>query len=325
MQFVTPMVGWCGDYSTFQKTTDGGLTWRVVKLPASAKDLRQFQLLSPIQGWVRTFDALFWSEDGGATWRQRTLPFKPHNEKVGQHGLVDDMIFATPQTGWALGMKMVRGDASKEWIRYRIHDEHTVYVPALFQTTDGGHTWTPLRYPDLRLLPYRLELADRRHLLSVELNATQFSRDGGHTWAKSRYCRSVRMKDLRYAELGTGTFMGTTAQLLDTEYGWWSVNGDLFRTTDGGATWCQLPSIQLDNEALIIAEIRFFNRKLGWAVPTHYGPEEHPAPPFESTDGGTSWMPIKTPLDARIEGVSVLPEGTVFFWGDGNLYRLVRN
>src|SRR5260221_14615273 len=61
MQFVTAEVGWCTDYTTLQKTIDGGLTWRVVNTPpTSALDsLHLFQFLGPNHGWVLTTKSLY--------------------------------------------------------------------------------------------------------------------------------------------------------------------------------------------------------------------------------------------------------------------------
>ena len=86
---------------------------------------------------------------------------------------------------------------------------------------------------------------------------------------KSRYCTNVNVSKLHYAELGTGTFWRTTAQLLDIQFDWWSVEGDLFRTANGAATWCQLPSIRYEHEIVPIHQIRFASRTLGWAVTFH--------------------------------------------------------
>lgn len=330
VQLISSQVGWCGDLRVLFQTTDGGETW--VRLNIPTKRLRSsiptnvwdFQLLSVSDGWVRTDAGLFWTEDGGQTWTEYPLPLKSMVEG-GTEGLIDNMHFATRQIGWALGRREMPGDPGKEDVRYRIAGEHSVYVLALYRTTDHGNTWTAQTYPDRGGPAHRLEFADADHGLSVELNATLYTRDGGRTWKESRYCRAVNEKELHYAEFGTGTFWRTTAQLLDAEFGWWSVEGDLFRTTDGGATWCKLQPIRYKGEIVPVHQIRFATRNLGWAVPDFLGRWDDPMPPFETRDGGRSWAPINVPPSTHIEGCAILPSANVYCWGRGSLYRLVHD
>jgi photosystem II stability/assembly factor-like uncharacterized protein len=236
--------------------------------------------------------------------------------------LVENVHFADELTGWSICERKVPGDPSKEYIRYRIAGEHELYVPALFRTTDSGHTWTPGNYPDLKLITNHLEFADTKHGLSVELNAMQFTTDGGRTWRRSRYCPGTDMR-LHEAEMGSDTFTGTAAQLLDSRYGWWTVEGDIFRTTNGGRTWCRQRSIQYHGFLVVLGEIRFASRYLGWALPRSFPPPtDEPTPLFETQDGGVSWHSIKIPKDARIDGMSVVSSDTVYFWGDRQLWRL---
>jgi photosystem II stability/assembly factor-like uncharacterized protein len=266
-------------------------------------------------GWVRTVgNSFYWTRNGGDAWAEIRLPGGVFAE---------DVRFATPTVGWVLAMREVPGDPSNE-IRYRVAGDHSVYIPALFRTDDGGLTWKQERYPDLKGLPHRLDFADTEHGLSIELNETMFTGDGGRSWHRSLYCANVDTKRLRSAEVGTGMFEATTAQLLDIKYGWWSVEGDLFRTTDGGATWCRLPSIQRNGRAVAIQDIRFANRELGWAVPALREQWPRPAPCFQTQDGGGSWTAIGMPSATRIEGVALLGNGTIYFWGYGQLYLLVR-
>jgi hypothetical protein len=156
----------------------------------------------------------------------------------------------------------------------------------------------------------------------VELNATLYTRDGGRTWKKSRYDASVNTERLRLAEAGTGTFMGTAAQLLDAEYGWWTVEGDLFRTANGGETWRQLASIRYRGELIEVGQLCFANRELGWAMPVLLG-RNRPIPAFETVNGGESWTPMAVPPDSKVEWCGVKPDGSPYFSGGGILYRRV--
>jgi photosystem II stability/assembly factor-like uncharacterized protein len=330
VQFTSRQVGWCGDRMGILKTTDGGRTWRSLQLPVKttpldffSSELYQLQMLSPLNGWVRKWSGWYWTQDGGSSWTERPLPLGPKNEGDSK-GEVDYVYFAAPQIGWALGMREVPGDPLKERIRYRVADEHSVFVPALFRTDDGGLTWTEQAYPDLKLLPDRLEFADIDHGLSIEMNATLYTTDSGRHWEESRYCSTVAVKALHQAGASPGLFLGTAAQLLDAEFGWWSVEGDIFRTTDGGVTWCQLPSIRYRGHIVSIERLRFANRKLGWAVPS-FLKNGGTLPVYQTTNGGESWNQVRSPRDAGIEGCSDVSDATVFCWGYGRLYRLVND
>jgi photosystem II stability/assembly factor-like uncharacterized protein len=243
---------------------------------------------------------------------------------AGLRGLVKDVLFIDPKIGWTLGMREVPGQPSAEPIRYRIAGEHSLYIPVLFRTEDGGRTWTQQRYPDLKSLPHHLAFADKDHGLSIELNATLFTRDGGISWHRSQYCSGVNTSNLREAALGSGTFEATTAQLFDSNLGWWSVEGDVFHTTDGGATWCQLPSIQWHGGVLRISHIQFGDAELGWAIPTIGEQWPRPPPCFETHDGGRTWKPISAPASVRIDGMAASKDGAPYFWGYDYLYKLVR-
>ena len=325
VRFVSRDVGWCRTTDGLYRTTDAGKHWSPVKGPPGDgyNHIWQFQFLDPDTGWVRTtLGPLFWTHDAGRTWVETPTPFT--SGAVPSRGLVEDVRFASTKIGWLLALREVPGDPLS-LIRYRMAGEHSVYVPVLFRTMDGGHTWIEAPYPDLKGMPDRLEFADAIHGISIELNATLYTRDGGQSWHKSRYCADVDTTRLRRAWPGTGMFAATTAQLLDASLGLWSVEGDLFRTSDGGATWRRLPPIRWHKKSLRIGEIRFVNQRLGWALPPIDEELAHPtpAPCFQTEDGGETWVAVGMPDDACIEGMTVTKDGTVYVWGDRQLYLIV--
>lgn len=238
LQFISPLVGWCRTDKLF-KTQDGGTTWSVVTTPNDGKSdsfsvssnrPEQVQFLNAQQGWVLSFDHFYWTHDGGGTWKELPLPLQSGGNRLAPRGLIRDVHFSTPDIGWVLGDREIRGNPQNEPIRYRIASDHSIYVPALFRTDDGGHTWKALAYPDLKGVPYQLRFADAQYGLSIELNELLYTHDGGRSWHKSKYCASVDEAALHEAEIGTGMFSRTDAQLLDAKYGWWTVQSDLFRT-----------------------------------------------------------------------------------------------
>jgi photosystem II stability/assembly factor-like uncharacterized protein len=308
VQFVSANDGWCSTASDLHRSADGGRNWSLVRTPVY--DPRRFQFLDAKNGWVGTGgDTFYWTHDGGGTWTELRLPLH----------LVYDLRFTSPRTGWVLGMVETPGDPLKETSQYRIAGERSVYVPALFRSDDGGRTWKQKAYPDMKSLPGRLEMADAGHGLSMELNATLYTRDGGESWRRSQYGAEVKTKELRSAELGSNAFDATAGQLLDAEYGWWSIEGDLFRTTDGGATWRQLPSPRWNERLIRMHGFRFANRKVGWAVPSNLV-QSRPMPCFRTLDGGESWQAAGMPIGAEVVGMTMAGDGAVYFWGDDRLY-----
>jgi len=171
-------------------------------------------------------------------------------------------------------------------------DEYSAHVATGFKNwrvTVAGLVERPLSLSldDLKSLPSRIDFADAQHGLSVEFNATLYTRDGGDSWHKSSYANDVKTRELRLAEIGPNTFHATAARLVDAEYGWWSVEGDLFRTTDGGASWRQLESPRWHARLVRIHGLRFADRKRGWAVASRLG-QPSPMPGFPSTPGRRS-------------------------------------
>ena len=308
VQFVSVKDGWCSTAHDLYRSADGGRNWVRVQTPVY--DPRRFQFLDSRNGWVGTGgDSFFWTHDGGGTWTELRLP----------QCVVYDLRFATLKTGWILGMRETPGDPLREFIQYRVAGENSVYVPVLFRSDDGGRTWKQKPYPDIKSLPSRIDFADAQHGLSVEFNATLYTRDGGDSWHKSSYANDVKTRELRLAEIGPNTFHATAARLVDAEYGWWSVEGDLFRTTDGGASWRQLESPRWHARLVRIHGLRFADRKRGWAVASRLG-QPSPMPGFRTLDGGATWEAYAMPLGAEVGEVTLAEDGAVYFWGDDRLY-----
>jgi photosystem II stability/assembly factor-like uncharacterized protein len=148
---------------------------------------------------------------------------------------------ATPVArGFVLGAQLVRG--STGWLLTR---------HALFLTADGGRTWTPITPPGVRPSSVKgVFFLDPGHgwlvwsrpaprgLFRLEISATV---NGGRSWST--------------APLGAPSWLFTSAEpayiaFTDARHGWVAVDvtqtatspaGVLFRTSDGGASWQQLP------------------------------------------------------------------------------------
>ena len=151
--FLNPQLGWAvGAQGTILRTTDAGRHWQLlstVPLPTNGRGAlhERFQELQPIadvnrlqpvrcrlesvwfadenHGWIaggyevpyvgRTRGLLLRTKDGGATWQEIESLVLPR---------ISQIRFKDRLTGWALGNK------------------GSLYKTGIFQTNDGGNTWT---------------------------------------------------------------------------------------------------------------------------------------------------------------------------------------
>jgi photosystem II stability/assembly factor-like uncharacterized protein len=261
--------------------------------------------VNPTEGWTYSVggfggEELYLTNDGGATWQRRTMP-----AGCG----IANLAFLTGRIGvalcWMSGTK-----------------------PGVFRTVDGGSTWSPQsygntrEYSDLREGLGWITFADAEHGLSVELDQILFTRDGGRTWRISRYCANVNTSKFKNPSVGSNMWDTIEVHLLDAEYGWWTYKGDLFQTTNGGETWCKLPSIRYPGRTYGISLLRFATRSRGWAQFDGYGRMVPPYPIFETLDGGKSWKQFAAEGALSIRGFAPVAD-VVYFWDDQRLYRLV--
>jgi photosystem II stability/assembly factor-like uncharacterized protein len=156
MNFVDAQTGWvtgdCGGMVPgapyLQATTDGGQTWRAVELPAPADtpDLFSADNFSAVCGtyWLQFTSAtegafaakcimvdasvtqgwLYTTADAGQTWAIQALPATHNNSS--RYFYTRALQFLDPAQGWIL----TDGDADGS---------------QLYQTQDGGQTWTLLK------------------------------------------------------------------------------------------------------------------------------------------------------------------------------------
>lgn len=117
--------GWGITDTTVVRTDDGGVTWYQVG-PASVTTLgfsASSDFLDALHGWIVITDSknpdagmLYWTSDGGKNWLSEVVPFGSGS----LHFL----------------------DANKGWIMASLGAAAGSMAVAIFQTTDGGKTWT---------------------------------------------------------------------------------------------------------------------------------------------------------------------------------------
>lgn len=298
---ITEVVVW--------STSDGGKTWKKAD-PINVSD----EGLVPVQiffvdsnhGWFlgqiypgmnQVYTALYATQDGGATWTEISTS-TPGSEKglPGSYSLpYGSTLFTFVDTthGFAGGQN-------------------------LYQTTDGGATWTAAALPDPPdapplatpvfyvsppqfstpqdgILTYTLFLADNVFCppcdVSDKLPAAIYiytTHDAGQTWTPAR------------APENTGV-----AGLVDAQRGWFvgrqntgALEASIYTTSDGGATWNQQAQ---DSPVPVCAQLEYagdtiYAQSIG-TYPIQLDTfQQACSQPFlyESKDGGNTWSPVLT-------------------------------
>lgn len=107
--------------------------------------------------------------------------------------------------------------------------------------------------------------------------------------------------------LATEPFRGKrdSISFVDEDHGWYGTGaGDLFRTTDGGATWAKVAS----KPGTFVRAVAFVDRDNGFIgnVGTDYYPGvTDETPLYRTADGGATWQAVDTG-DATIKGVCAI-------------------
>lgn len=254
-------------------TTDGGATWTTASVPFGSGDL---QFLDANDGWVMASlgagagsmgVAVFQTTDGGATWTQ-TYTNDPNQQGAGDSlplgGLKDGLTALDMQAAWIGGVTYAPGviylyqtkDGGQTWnqsplqipagydqaefetIGPKFITSSNAYLPvhvssqngvmlAIYISRDGGQSWL--------LTPTLIPLGGSMDFVSADdgfvWNGTSFyvTHDGAQTWA-------TVSPDVAFGDSFAGMdFVNASTGFVITN----DVTGtrNLYKTTDGGATW----------------------------------------------------------------------------------------
>lgn len=293
--FVTPETGYvAGAAGTILKTTDSGRTWtaQIGGDPQSEEsDVKQLWFVSPTVGWavqVASLANLFRTTDG-ETW-QRVAQL-PQN--------YDDVAFWTESDGLYVDNRKI------------------------FRTSDGGRTWKPVfdcaakfevnGLP--RTLPCNLTYValasgavayvagstiGSNVAVGAEIGLVAKTTDGGDSWTV-----------LATPYNGPASGDNSDVAFLDESTGYvrfgHASNGQLFKTTDGGATWVGMTGSPGDSMA-------FADPDVGWCL--YYSRLSY------TTDGGRRWSSREFAFPASPNAFSLPRRDRAYVVGDhGMIYR----
>jgi len=316
---------WLFSRSKLWQTIDAGVSWQVVSVPATAPKLLPWiedATFHHDRGILLKGNELFVTSDGGRSWGK--LPPVPLGSHGGELRGIGDMtsgmitfgaVYEPARPGESTGNKDVRLDASKTPVVPR---------PAIFQKDDTEGSWTREvlpgvagGFPGLRIVS--ISFADSGHGVAATEVAVAYTADRGSHWMASRIygqgCVAQRHLDADH-------YSNRLVDLLDDHNGWLSLdNGAIYRTADGGATWCEEAPpgtihSQFSPVPSYFESLAFSSPSIGWGV-------EVSGALLETQDGGRScFRPVP-----ELRCIQVLPSAPNLGWvvADSGLYRMQMN
>ncbi len=295
---------WAAGENSVWRTVDSGRRWSSVRLPIAMAHLGseglarvQAALFEGVQSaTVALGDALFQTEDAGAAWiRLPRLPVPGSYRIIGE-------IVRVPHTNEIVvaGNSLVVDAAAYASAepRNRGHEEDTVWRSYILRSAQEGKNWRRLQTPGtpagLRQVMFSSESSGFALVRNSE--SVWITSDGGANWRTSRFNRSC--VDGSFLDHGLEDDELSRIFSLTPSLAWLSGDdGYLFRTTNGGATWCQLqragqtwPASRGAGAARELP-IVFRNSSQGWMIGGNFGL-------YQTDDGGSSWRSVHPgPID----------------------------
>lgn len=248
--FPDNTTGYVGGYSDMYKSTDAGLTWKHLTVPAGTSTIRNIFFIDSLHGCALELTDLIKTNDGGKSWKKIVLP-------ITESG---DLQFLNPRLGYLVA-------------------DHNLLV-----STDSGNTWakTP---GTLISQPNSLFFLDSLHGWICGNGPVETTIDGGKTFTELPTAGSmyiVKFIDAQHGwtggpgggflrtinggafwqDIGSPGFYKFDFDFFDASNGFVSDSKFIYKTTDGGIT--KIPVVQSFNGQII--EIHFNDMHHGWGV-----------------------------------------------------------
>lgn len=273
------------------------LIWRVTNAPVADSRTDDIWFTDPQRGWaVNSSGQILHTEDGFITWEQQLLDKDVYFRCVG---------FASESRGWVGTLT-----AGKR----------------LFETADGGATWTNVNNHLPPLAPSAICGLSVVNESVVYASGTNFPNrparmtrtlDGGTTWEGwNMAAHATLLVDTYFTDADHGWVVGGKATVPSPTRN--DVRAVVLRTEDGGKTWVN--KVAPLRAELPLGEwgwkIQFLNDQLGYVALESFTRGAI----LKTTDGGQSWtrIDITDPQgNVNLEGVGFIDESTGWVGGWG--------
>lgn len=260
---------------TILKTVNGGIDWSAQTVPA-AVDLRDVHFSDVLHGWAAgDSGTMLHTLDGGEHWNLQTVPTSLNLSSV---------FFTDSQKGWTVG---------NEPVHYAF-DEPDAWKSYVWNTTDGGSTWSAQQLPDKAGLIHCVFFQDSLRGWAVGVKNDSLytfvdtygvaytTEDGGQTWTeKFNPELELVFTDIDFVDDNKGWMVGFASRSSEN-------GGNIFRTEDGGDTWIRIAEAASET----LWKVDFLDSLKGYVCGSKYGAAWGP-PVLRSTDGGRNWLMIR--------------------------------
>jgi photosystem II stability/assembly factor-like uncharacterized protein len=252
-------------------TYNGGETWKHEYFTDRA--ITSCYFLNDYVGFISAQDLIFKTTDSGDIWTE--VYSDSHDSTFSFSG--NDLCFINEMNGWTVG-------------RYEVGDGDTT-GSAILGTDDGGENWDLVwTYPDSE--DYAFEL----HSIHAM---------GTTAWAVGECGQLVKYTPPdQWQAISSITDLPLRKVFFSDENHGWIAGGyfnhdnvylKLFRTTDAGASWQEIPDFHY-----LINDLFFENSTHGWAVGQD---TSYQGIILETSDGGQNWMVQRDCLSAPLNAL----------------------
>jgi photosystem II stability/assembly factor-like uncharacterized protein len=326
MQRLNARVGyvsaWYGTGAALAKTSDGGMTWQ--RLPIPAFYLTSLRFIDERAGWAAGFvnreNPQILCRQAAPAGVQPCKGVVLRTQDGGQHW---ETVLGIPSDGIQPIQQIQAVDGQRAWVLWLDKPTcQTVCLSYLQRTTDGGQTWTTLLHATIASMRFAsatrgwVALEDSPGPGTVEVRETS---DGGTTWQSRLQTSTGSAARLDAATTSRAWFLTVDTTTCSASQ---CVKYVLFRTDDGGLTWLNLGNpkdFTTNCSGGHLAGLLFASAGRGW-LGLSLGAGGAPIGPggiLKSEDGGRTWRCATTP--PNIDVVSAADPFHVWAAGEDRL------
>lgn len=300
-------VGWLNSVG---KTTDGGASWKKLKLPREVFYTYTADFFD-VNNFVFCYnDGLLFTSDGGTSWRFVYGSFAYAKFKDMNNGLaaLDGKVLKTTDGGASWSSSVPAGNAKIKAVDFE--SDQLLWAGDesgnIYRTTNAGASWT--KTGSIGQSVTRISVVSSTLAFASTKTALYRSTNGGIKWVATQtgnaygklqfinqtdafYASAsgvmkttdsgVSWSDLNFPDdsLQTSYSINTNSYFLDANNGWvCGTYGQLARTTDGGASWTILGKELVGD----LVSIKFITYDVGFALSER-------GDVLKTTDGGSNW------------------------------------